>query len=81
MSNETDDTEKQEQHTIVVECQKCHGTQTLTMVGMTEKEVDDYCGILDGTSPMYVIPVTEDSMIGRCGICGGRYRARRVVLN
>lgn len=44
------------------------------MAGFDREYAERFAGLLDGTSPMYVHPVDERSIIGKCGRCNARFR-------
>lgn len=57
---------------IEIECEKGH-KQVLQVVGELGSEwAENYAGLLDGTSPWYRFPPGDDSVIGKCGICGSK---------
>lgn len=58
---------------VRIRCAKC-GDQHITIRGMnSDEQARDLCGLLDGSSPFYVIDPREDpnSKFGRCYTCGG----------
>lgn len=58
-------------------CGKCGEKQGLRFEGtqFTRQYVEQFAGLLDGTSPLYVYPPGTSSDIGKCGMCGGRFTA------
>lgn len=54
------------------------GPQEFFLGGVSMEMARGYCGILDGTSPMFVSPPLEDprSRIGRCMNCGQPFTAK-----
>lgn len=57
---------------IVAECKKGH-SQILHVEGMDRKSVELQAGLIDGTSPFYLYPPDETSVIGKCGFCGRKF--------
>jgi hypothetical protein len=58
-------------------CETGH-TARIYLSGMTAQMARDYAGMLDGTSPMYVVDPRapgQDTFIGHCKDCGALFRA------
>lgn len=53
----------------------CKKTQVIRYEGFSREWVETQAGLLDGTSPLYVIKPGPDSpgTIGRCETCGGGF--------
>ncbi len=64
-------------HTLELLCANGH-RDLLTIEGVSREWVEVYCGIVDGTSPLYKHPPGPESSIGKCGICGVPFKARVV---
>ena len=66
---------------IRLECRNGHSSEML-VGGMTKEEAKDFCGILDGSSPFFVHsprePENQQTLIGRCVICGAIFDAQVV---
>lgn len=56
---------------VEIRCEGDH-VQKLRMEGYTREMAESWCGLVDGSSPMYISDPRkdEDSPIGKCGICG-----------
>ena len=63
---------------IEIECQNpdCGKKQTIEVSPPDHEYEKHLAGMLDGSSPMYSIPPGEDSEIGKCESCGGRFKAK-----
>lgn len=69
---------------LIVEC-KCKAGHVTRLIyqDMSRDFVEGVCGLLDGTSPMYLFPPCEDSSIGKCAwsepgsleVCGEPFKA------
>jgi hypothetical protein len=55
-------------------CESGH-RQSFTIENMSPEWVEMWAGLMDGTSPLYVHPPDEKSVIGKCGICGKPFKA------
>jgi hypothetical protein len=42
---------------------------------MSIEQLQQWAGLMDGTSPMYVYPPDKKSVIGKCGVCGKPFKA------
>lgn len=62
---------------IEVVCDNQH-KQQIKYVGVSREFAEMQCGLLDGTSPMYLFPPGPESSIGKCGICGAKITAKVV---
>ena len=53
--------------TVEVKCEAGH-SQTIQVAGLAREWVESWCGLLDGTSAMYVARPCDDpnSVIGKC---------------
>lgn len=51
----------------------CKKVQTITYEGFDREYVERAAGLLDGTSPLYMIPPDKLSTIGQCETCDGRF--------
>lgn len=63
---------------VTIEClSRCGSTSVDIRPALGREAAEDYCGLLDGSSPAYVIDPRDhpESMIGKCGICRGSIRA------
>lgn len=58
---------------IEATCGACHRTQMIYTPDFDEISAQQLAGIMDGTSPLYVKRPGEESAIGRCESCGGRF--------
>ena len=62
---------------IIATCRNGH-EQTIKFDGsFTREAVQFQAGLLDGTCPMFTVPVGPDSPLGKCGIC--LHEAERLV--
>jgi hypothetical protein len=61
---------------IEIACGACKMFQRLILNGITREQAETYAAVIDGTAPFYAVPVPEDSGIGICTVCGGRFRAK-----
>lgn len=62
---------------FTIEC-RCHNNhhQTLKVeLSLGIEYARNLAGLLDGTSPMYLVPPGESSLLGKCGICGSSITA------
>lgn len=55
-------------HVIHATCDSGH--EERLRVARAFEWVESLASLLDGTSPFYVNPPADESMIGKCGICG-----------
>lgn len=55
---------------VTFTCQNGH-QQAITYEGVTKGTAEMWAGLCDGTSHFYAYPPGPDSVIGKCGICGG----------
>lgn len=60
---------------VTAKCENGH-EQSITLQGMTKEWAESYAGLLDGTSPFYIYPPNEKSVIGKCGICGKTFKCK-----
>lgn len=70
-------------HFVKVTCRDCKQADWLVLRGMPLSYTEMYCGLLDGSSPLYVKPPKDDqgenkSIIGRCAACNGSFEAKIV---
>jgi hypothetical protein len=65
---------------VAIHCSNCDKTDYVVLSGVTRDMVEMYCGLIDGTSPMYKFPPTQHSstQIGKCLTCKQMFRARIV---
>jgi hypothetical protein len=59
---------------VTARCGDCGGSNTIRMPqrSFSRAYVDTFAGLLDGSSPLYVVPVPATSPIGMCAVCRGR---------
>jgi hypothetical protein len=70
-------------HFVKVLCRDCKHADWIVLRGMPVSYTEMYCGLLDGSSPLFVKPPKDDhgenkSMIGRCAACNGSFDAKLV---
>lgn len=68
-------------HYVKVECTGCAAVDIVTLQGVLPEFATHYCGLLDGTSPMFVHPPSKDpnSKLGKCIQCGAQIHARLIT--
>ncbi len=59
---------------VIAKCASCSGESVLRFAQsqFARSYVEHYAGLLDGTSPLYVLPPGPESPIGMCCVCRGR---------
>lgn len=64
-----------ERYKVTAKCENGH-EQSIIYEGMSEEQIKMFAGLLDGSSPFYVIkPEPGKSQIGTCQICGKGFAA------
>ena len=54
---------------LIVTCVNGH-EQAIKFDGSYSREAVEFqAGLIDGTCPMFTVPVGPDSILGKCGIC------------
>jgi hypothetical protein len=68
-------TENFPQFKVSATCTEGH-SQSVQLLGQGRLEVNRWAGLMDGTSPFYIRSPIGDpqSLIGKCGICGGQIK-------
>jgi hypothetical protein len=62
---------------LTLVCASGHSQKIQLGPGFTRAMAEDYAGLIDGTSDMFIAsPLGTDSPIGKCCICGAQIRAQ-----
>ena len=66
---------KERWHEVTATCENGH-TQKLRLDANSYSKAgaEQWAGLMDGTSPFFLHPPGDESVIGKCGICGKRFK-------
>lgn len=57
---------------VTIRCTENKDHAKILQMNLPLAMVEDFAGLMDGTSPMFIYPPGPGSPIGKCGICRGQ---------